>query len=64
MTNVQRQRPAQRNQGHRSLLIQLPIPIADALDLFKVRRQQQEGRLVSKKTLVIEAIEQFLATTP
>jgi hypothetical protein len=44
----------------RSLLVHLPLPLADALDLIKVRRQQTEGRLITKKSLVTEAVEQFV----
>lgn len=47
-------------EKYRSLLVQLPLPTADALDLLKVRRQQREGRIISKKDLLREAVEQFI----
>lgn len=44
----------------RSMLIELPVHTADALDELKLRRQRREGRLISKKQIVIEALEQFV----
>jgi hypothetical protein len=44
----------------RSLLVHLPLPLANALDLIKVRRQQAHGRLITKKSLVTEAVQQFV----
>ena len=45
----------------RTMLVELPIPTADALDLVKVRRQQREGRIVTKKQIVREVLEKYLA---
>lgn len=47
---------------YRSMILHLPIPLADALEYARYLRQKSEGRPVAKKQLVFQALEQFLKT--
>ena len=54
-----------RHPHSRSMVIELPLEMADRLEYARYVRQKNDGRPVPKKQLVLEALDRFLrANTP